>query len=179
MQSEQQWLAINRSAADTKLRRLGIPLRYTIGFTKAESGTDDKNHITLNPEDRLSRNFVDKTPLHLMLHELSHVFLNQYVLKKPNVVSDPVVRRLFGDLTKPYKRKPGPKKNHPAYISKYGQMHPEEDLAEIFADYVMSDGDMNKIRHRLRLNGKGAIVYKQLEWMDKFIKSVASKNFAR
>lgn len=173
------WLATNKTAADWKLRRLGIPLHYTIDFTDSESGTDGRNRIEIRPEDRLSHNFVDKSPLHLMLHELSHVFLNTYVLKKQSVVNDPEVRSLFGDLKKPYKRKPGPKNNQPFYVSRYAQSHPEEDFAEIFAIYVKNDGDMNKIRHQLRSDGKGSRVYRQLEWMDKFIKSVAGRNAVR
>lgn len=178
-QAQREWLATNKTAADGKLRRLGIPLSYTVGFTGEESGTDDKNHVSLRPEDRLSHNFHDKSPLHLMLHELSHVFLNTYVLKKQSIVNDPEVRRLFGDLTKPYKRKPGPKNNQPVYVSRYAQSHPEEDFAEIFAIYAKNDGDMNKIRHQLRVDGKSSHVYKQLEWMDKFIQSVAGRNRIR
>jgi len=178
--SHKQWLTHTKPEADMKLRQLGIPLQYSIEIDGGSgSEVDSNSSIRLSPEDRLSKGWRDKSPIHLMLHELAHVFFNKHVRKNHRVVDNPETRGLFGDLNKVYKRKPGPKKEQPFYYTKYAQSHPEEEFAEIFALYVEADGDMRKLRHHLRLEGKAARVYKQVEWMDRLIRSVAGSRRTR
>jgi hypothetical protein len=164
VQSDQEWLTKVKPAADAKLRRLGIPLNYTVGFVKDGRRTTG-NCVEIGLQDQHLR---DKSSLHIMLHELSHVFAAHHILKHQNTAYTPEVRSLFGKLTETTRS--------PVF---FGQTSPEETFADIFVTYTMMEGDMSKIRHRMRVEGKGARVYKQLEWMDRFVKSVASKNLTR
>ena len=155
MQSERELLNEIKPAADSKLRRLGIRLDYTISLA-GEGGSNRKKHVELKFEDRLTRNLRDKPAVHVVLHELAHVFADHYIRKQRRTADNPEMRSLFGNITET-----------------------RGGFAETFATYVMMDGDMSKIRHRLRVDGKSAQIYKQMEWMDGFIKSVASKSAAR
>lgn len=177
-QEHREWLTDVKPIADRKLRQLGIPLSYTIEFVDSESDANG-THIKLNPRDRSSKNFRDKSKLHLMLHELARIFFDKFIRHNRSTVDDPETKSLFGSLTKAYLRKPGPKKGQPFFLSKYAQSHPEEDLAEVFATYVMLDGNMGRIRHHLLANGKSERVYRQVEWLDRFIRSVASLRRSR
>jgi hypothetical protein len=177
--AREQWLKHTKPEADMKLRQLGIPLDYVVEFRTSGSEVDDDNVVKLTLGDRFGPNWRDKSALNLILHELAHVFFNKYVRKQTKILDAPETRSLFGDLVKTYKRKPGPKKEQPFYYTKYAQSHPEEEFAEVFALYTKHDGDMGKIRHHLRLEGKAARVYKQVEWMDRLIRSVAGSRRTR
>jgi hypothetical protein len=106
-----------------------------------------------NAETIAENQYADGSTPHSVLCEMGGLFLDQHILKKQSVAADPEMRSLFGDI----------------------RTSPKE-FAWAFATYAEMDADMRKIRHRLRLEGKGVRVYRQLEWLDKFVQSVARRN---
>lgn len=174
-----------RAVADDKLCKLGIKLRYKVQHLhKGESRSCSKfcrrNHahvIHLNPLDIIaptkdtpghirSPALAIQTIQHLLLHEMGHVFFCKFVRKNDAAK----VRELFGDVAKGYERDIKIKHNSPDFISTYAQVHPEDNFVEVFAVYVNFCGNMQKVRKFLKQEGKSNKVFKQMQWIDKFIK---------
>lgn len=141
--------------AESKLRRLGIPLH--------EDGTQSE----------------DATNLRTVLCEAAPSFVESYILNNAQVRGDLEFRNLFEVSGMFQSRKVDSKKGRPFYDSRYTQVRPDESFADVFATYVENDGEMGRIRRQLKAERKSLRVYRQMEWMDKFIRTVASRNRVR
>lgn len=130
--AHRQQLLVERRAAESKVRRLGIPVEFVIDFSEDE--------------------IPDGTSLCRMLEEAASLFLGKHILKKQSVEADPEMRGLFGDIRKT-----------------------PHEFTKTFATYAEMDGDMQKIRHRYKLEGKGTRAYRQIEWIDRFVRTVARR----
>jgi hypothetical protein len=160
---------------DGKLRKLGIKVKYKIWREKyEESWVYERGHVVhLNPNDRKSHSLAIETMEHLLLHEIAHIMFTDYVTMK--VRKGEEARKLFGDLTKTYRRSLQRKRDSKDYISTYAQVHPEDNFAEVFAFFVNFEGDLKRIRKILNRIGKNNRVLKQMFWVRDFLESVAAK----
>jgi hypothetical protein len=154
MRQDQTQQSIYRTA-ESKLRRLGIELR---NIDDASEGATD---------------------LRTVLCEAAPSFVESYVLTNGRLCGDPEFRNLFEVAGMFQHRKNGHKRGRPFYDSRYTQSRPDESFADVFATYVENDGDMNKIRRGLAAAKKGLRVYRQVEWMDKCVRSIASHGPSR
>jgi len=158
-----------------KLRKIGIKVHYRLWKEKyEESWVYEHGHVVhLNPDDRRSSTLAIESMEHLLLHEIAHIVVNDYLLKK--IKGSEEAQKLFGDLTRRYRRDLKRKYKNKDFISTYAQVHPEDNFAEVFAVFANLEGDFKKIRKFLRKSRKSNLVLKQMFWMRDFLESIKEK----
>jgi len=160
---------ITKWRANRMLSKLDLSFKYKIRKTKDESWSSHNcKFVYLNPDDRKCSMMAEESELHILLHELGHIFVE----KHKKIKKDPNVIKLFGDMRKFYRRDLSRKHENPDFISHYSQVHPEDNFVEVFAVYTKNEGNMKKIRKLLTKKHKNQKVLKQFIWLDKFIKSL-------
>ncbi|KKQ35387.1 MAG: hypothetical protein US50_C0016G0017 [Candidatus Nomurabacteria bacterium GW2011_GWB1_37_5] len=156
-------------AADKKLAKIGLNLKYKIqNEKKGESWTKSGHIIKINKIDAKSRWMAVQSIEHILLHEIGHILLQDFVTKK--MQKDKKVYDLFGDLSKGYIRNLKTKHQHPDFISTYAQVHPRDNFCEAFAVYAKFEGNIALIKDFLKERKKGIKVLNQMIWIKSLIK---------
>lgn len=155
-----------------KMSSLGLRIPYRLWRTDCTETfvNECKRTIVINPEDRKSKVLAQQSIQHLLFHELGHIFVHKFIKRK--IKKDPAVVKLFGDMTKTYRRKLSRLRTHSDFISNYAQSHPEENFCEVFAVYCAHEGKIRKVYKHIKKAKKSHMVKKQVYWIHKFVKEL-------
>jgi len=155
-----------------KMSTVGLRIPHKVHYNgHTETWVNEKQStIFLNPEDRKSKMLAQQTMQHLLLHEIGHIFVKKFITRK--IKKDPEFAKLFGDLTKHYRRKLTRITTKGDFISNYAQVHPEDNFCEVFAVYCSHEGKIRKVYKHLKKARKSHVVRKQAYWVHKFIKKL-------
>lgn len=155
-----------------KMSNLGISIPHKVHYNGHTETwvSEKKSTIFLNPEDRKSKMLAQQTMQHLLAHEIGHIFVKKFITKKTK--KDPEFTKLFGDLTKHYRRKLTRIATSCDFISNYAQVHPEDNFCEVFAVYCTHEGKIRKVYKRIKKAKKSKKVRKQVYWIHKFVREL-------
>ena len=130
---------------------------------------ESKDTIGLNPADARRPFAAFHRRPYLVIHELAHHFAKWCLTREDKALLKP----LFGDLDRTYRRAPKPRRSDPDFVSRYAMTHPLEDFAETFAVRIWRDRDPHAVQTLLK--GRSRRCARKLAAVDRLIRREARR----